>query len=172
MAFDINLEKEVAIKSKKGIIIDSKPLFLLLTGKLGKNYIGTLRPVKDYGEEDYDILAAFLSKFGKFIITPHILTEISNWATKVGKKIYPNFLEKLIQIVKEFEEFYISKGDLFENIEFKNVGVTDTSTIMLCNQNDYVMLTTDKKLFEICIRNGITAIHFDQLRGYNYTYGK
>ena len=65
--------------SRKGLLIDTNLLILLIIGSLDRNLISTNARTRAYCPADYELLCAFiqLSK-GPILTTPNILTETSN----------------------------------------------------------------------------------------------
>jgi len=90
-------EKNIQSYFRKGIIVDTGPLVLLLAGHYNYNSIGNSKLTAEFEKGDFDILTSFLSKFRKIIVTSHVLAEVSNLIiTKVNKGNFADFIEKII----------------------------------------------------------------------------
>ncbi len=61
-----------------GILVDANVLILLFIGILDRSYIERFERTKSYTPEDFGALVQILQYFQRIIVTPHILTEVSN----------------------------------------------------------------------------------------------
>ncbi len=150
---------------KKEIIIDTAPLVLLLVGLFNPKKIGVLKPTHEYSIKDYELLKKFLANFKSLIITPQILTEVSNMLKNKCSSEFRNIFKKNLQTLIKSHELYIEKNDILKHTEFKNIGLTDVSVILCYERWDRLILTKDFDFVGICRKRGIPIIHFDELRG-------
>lgn len=158
-------EKNIQSYFRKGIIVDTGPLVLLLAGHYNYNSIGKSKLTAEFEKGDFDILTSFLSKFRKIIVTPHVLAEVSNLInTKVNKSNFADFIEKIIEKLSDFKEVYIQKDEIISRENVKKVGITDAGILLACERDNNLILTKDFRFKGLCISKGLPVIHFDKLR--------
>ncbi len=141
----------------KVIVIDTSPLLLLLMGLYDKNAINNFKRLSEYDSEDYDLLYQFVAK-RKIIVTPQVLSEVSNFADQLKNK-FPEFIEENRPILEKIDEKYIPKIDILASQDVVKFGFTDTSIILAAKENNALVLTDDFPLCNICKRNGLDAKH-------------
>ena len=158
-------EKDIRLYFRKGIIVDTGPLILLLAGYYNYDSIGKSKLTAEFIKRDFDILTSFLSKFRKIIVTPHVLSEVSNLInTRVHKSDFADFIEKIIENLSDFKEVYVQKDEIISREELKKVGITDTGILLACERDNNLILTKDFRFKGLCISKGLPVIHFDRLR--------
>jgi len=158
-------EKDIRLYFRKGIIVDTGPLILLLAGYYNYDSIGKSKLTAEFIKRDFDILTSFLSKFRKIIVTPHVLAEVSNLInTRVHKSDFADFIEKIIENLSDFKEVYVQKDEIISREELKKVGITDTGILLACERDNNLILTKDFRFKGLCISKGLPVIHFDRLR--------
>ena len=158
-------EKNIRSYFRKGIIVDTGPLILLLAGYYNYDTIGKNKLTEEFTTDDFDILFKFLSNFRGIIVTPHVLAEVSNLInTKVNKSDFTDFIERITEKLSRFKEVYIKKDEILAGEEVKKVGITDAGILLACEKRDNLILTKDFKFENLCISKGLPVIHFDKLR--------
>jgi len=158
-------EKNIRLYFRKGIIVDTGPLVLLLAGYYNYDSIGKSKLTAEFEKGDFDLLICFLSKFRKIIVTPHVLAEVSNLInTRVHKSDFADFIEKIIENLSDFKEVYVQKDEIISREELKKVGITDTGILLACERDNNLILTKDFRFKGLCISKGLPVIHFDRLR--------
>ncbi len=158
-------EKNIRTYFRKGIIVDTGPLVLLLAGYYNYDLIGKSKLTAEFTKGDFDILTSFLSKFRKIIVTPHVLAELSNLInTRVNKSDFADFIERIIEKLSDFKEAYVQKDEIISREELKKVGITDTGILLACERDNNLILTKDFQFKGLCISKGLPVIHFDSLR--------
>lgn len=145
-------------------IIDTSPLLLILIGSYDKNLLGKFKRVRNYNEEDFEILFQYLLR-KEIIITPQILAEVSNFAEELGDEKFKQFINKNKDGLKKLNEFYIKKDDIFNTEEVLKLGFTDTSIFLFAKNKNAEVLTADRKLWNVCRdqKSKINAVHIDDL---------
>ncbi|MCZ7399519.1 MAG: hypothetical protein O8C62_07550 [Candidatus Methanoperedens sp.] len=154
------------VRFPKVIVIDTIPLLLFLIGAYDKTLISTFKRLKTYNYtfEDFTILKEFLLHTNKIIVTPGVLSEVSNYAYELEH--FSDLLETNIHFFLMFvEEFYVSKNIILASKdELFKFGFTDTSLIIAAKTNDGEILTRDYKLSQYCQKKlGIGAHNLDDI---------
>lgn len=68
-----------SIKKEKGIILDTKPLVLLIIGSLFPDKIIRFNRTKEFSKDDFKELQIILSNYLNIFVTPYILNEFSHF---------------------------------------------------------------------------------------------
>jgi len=152
-------------KAPKVIIIDTIPLLLFLIGAYDPNLILTFKRLKTYKYtfEDFTILKEFLFRAKVIVVTPGVLSEVSNYAFECGN--FPDLLEKNIKYLMSMKEFYVSKEIIIGlKEEMFKFGFTDSSLIIAAKNNAGEILTRDYGLSQYCQKKlGIGALNLDEI---------
>lgn len=164
-------QKNIRACYRKGVLVDTGPLLLLILGCYNYDLIGKLPLTEEFTKNDFDLLDRFLNNFKTIVITPQILAEISNHInTKLPKNHFSDFIEKTISAFHSLEEDYVGKNLLLSRVELKKIGFTDMSILLSCEKEGYLILTKDLKFEGICLSQGLPVIHFDKLRASSWTF--
>jgi hypothetical protein len=87
---------------------------------------------------------------GKLILTPHIISEISNMLINRGKRFDfshdANFI-KLTKFLQEAKEHPVEKELILGNAHLSHIGFTDLSILEAAKKENYGVLTIDGELF-------------------------
>jgi predicted nucleic acid-binding protein len=148
------------------IILDSKVLKLYLIGSIDKNLIRRL--CKDFVEEDFNELIAYIIyECEKIIVTPHILTEVSNFIRKAtGKDYFKGIMEKTLDHIEymKIKEISISKKELVKSDKkcLCAFGFTDAAIFNVLRKSSKYMklVTTDDDFLAYCTNNKINGLKF------------
>lgn len=93
----------VAKYGRRGLVIDSNLLILLLVGMTAKQSISSFKRTRMYSPEDFDLLVDFTKPFNK-LTTPNILTEVSNLTSYFRNKENVRYSKSFENILKRFKE--------------------------------------------------------------------
>lgn len=153
------LKKLLQFYRNKGVLIDTNLLLLYLVGTLNIELIREYKRTSHYTTDDFDRVSDFLKLFGKKVVTPHILTEVSDFIDNRQK--LQNLLKIFIE--KEGEEQFSESRLVVKRNEFIKFGLADTATIQTA-KDKYLIFTDDNPLYGFLLNSGIDAISLDQLR--------
>ena len=69
----------------RGVLIDTNLLLLYVVGRYDDGIIrrGAFSRLAAYSIDDYGLLVGLMSLFDKYVTTPHVLAEVSNWIGKL-----------------------------------------------------------------------------------------
>jgi rRNA-processing protein FCF1 len=150
---------------RKYLLIDTNLLLLLLVGSLNPSLIQKEKITANQGfdEADFNQLRDFAIKFQKLVTTPHILTEVSNHADKIGGANKGEFFQQFISLIEKLDERSESSKLLAKTDAFVRFGLTDTAISRLANRN-CVVLTIDFPLSGYLQSKGVSAINFNNVR--------
>jgi hypothetical protein len=99
----------------------------------------------------------------KLVTTPNVLTEVSNLANKLWGDLRTQLYEALDTIIGGCAEEYIESRAVSGCDDFSRLGLTDC-TILALPPKSCLVITTDRKLAEACIKVGIDSINYNHLR--------
>ncbi len=135
-------------KQWQPVITDTSPLLLLLMGLYDEKIIAKFKRLSEYNSEDYKLLLQFTAR-RKIIITPEVLSEVSNFAKEL-KNQFSEFIEGNRQILEKIDENYVPKNDILDSQEVLRFGFTDSSIILAAKHTNALVLTDDHPLWGKC----------------------
>lgn len=146
---------------RNGIIVDSGVLIIFFAGLYqdvtGYSLWQTLKETKNrYKREDYDFLSGFLTQFRMQIVTPHILTEVSNMLGQLHEPADKQCRSLMVDIVPLLEEHSVEALKIISDEAFPDFGVTDTG-ICHAATTPYLVLTIDRPLSGYLDKAGIDS---------------
>ena len=112
----------------------------------------------NFSEDDFDIVTKFISLFDLLIITPHVLTEVSNFIDN-----RQNLQAVLKVYIENTKEIFLDSLELSKKDTFLKFGLTDTSVTYTAKDN-YLILTDDRPLYGFLANSQIDAVNLDQIR--------
>lgn len=104
-------------------------------------------------------MADFLRLFSQTIVTPHILTEVSDFK---GNRAMLQALLKIF-IEKEAEEKFTASKEIIQTQGFIEFGLADTATIYT-GKDSHLIFTDDRPLYGFLTNSQIDAVNLDQVR--------
>jgi hypothetical protein len=143
----------------KGILLDTNLLLLYIVGSLDIEYIAKFKRTTQYTTDDFDIVADFLRLFSHTIVTPHILTEVSDF---IDNRAMLQALLKIF-IEKEAEEKFTASKEIIQTQGFIEFGLADTATIYT-GKDSFLIFTDDNPLYGFLSNSKIDTVSLDQLR--------
>lgn len=156
-----NMSKKLSDKTKP-IITDTGPLLLVLMGLYDINAIEDFKRLSSkYDSEDYDLVFQFIAK-RKIIVTPQVLSEVSNFAEGLKNK-FSEFIEGNRTTLEKIDEKYITKTNILASQEVIKFGFTDTSIILAAKETNALVLTDDHPLWGKCKKIGLDTMHMDEI---------
>jgi len=156
-----NMLKKLSEKTKP-IITDTSPLLLLLIGLYDKNVIESFKRLSRYDSYDYDLLLQFITR-RKIIVTPQVLSEVSNFANRLKPNKFSEFIEENKPTLEKIDEKYIPKTDILASQEIVKFGFTDTSIILAAKETNALVLTDDYALLGKCKKIGLDTMPMDEI---------
>jgi len=148
-----------------GIVVDANILLLLLVGDLSSTLIERFKPTASHFlAADHGRLREALVGVGPLVVTPHIMTEVSNLLGKTTTDTTRALRSLLVQMIAAFNIQEISVRDILATEEGRDVfctfGLTDAGVVYLADRG-YLALTID---FPLSL-----YIQSKKLEAFNYT---
>lgn len=152
--------------SKRNIaLLDANLLLVYLIAQFDINPQDFER-TKKFNLEDCKCIKEILARFKAIVTTPHVLTEVSNLAGKLGKDRqagFRGFLAKYIQLVTEHN---FSSENLTHTEAFYKFGLTDAALFSICQTQNLILFTDDFPLAQYTESKNIKVINYNHYRPY------
>jgi len=145
------------------VLLDSNLLVLFIAGMSSREYIGRHRRLRDYSEEDFDLLVEFIRPMSALVVTPNILTEASNLLSGIAEPARSHIADTFRQIVGSMDERFVQSTRAVEQREFPRLWLTDAAVLTEL-ANSHVLLTADLDLYLAASQRGYSAVNFNHLR--------
>ena len=145
------------------VLLDSNLLVLFIAGMSSREYIGRHRRLRDYSEEDFDLLVEFIRPMSALVVTPNILTETSNLLSGIAEPARGHIADTFRQIVGSMDERFVQSTRAVEQREFPRLWLTDAAVLTEL-ANSHVLLTADLDLYLAASQRGYSALNFNHLR--------
>ena len=150
-------------RRKKKLLVDTNILLLYIVGSLSLDRIARHKRTGNFTAEDYRLLAGLLRRFGGIVLTPNVLSEVSNLLGHTDEQTRTALLTLLRTLVQDSEECYVASVEAVETREFLRLGLTDASILTLPIE-ELTVLTDDVHLYLALQRRGVEAINFNHVR--------
>jgi hypothetical protein len=147
----------------RGAVIDTNLLLVYLVGVCSEEWIREFKCTATYDIESFRGLLRFISQFHELIVTPHILSEVSNLGAKLGGRRSPRFFDALRTFVGEATERYEPARAPVANPHFPMIGVADSSIAELATQG-FLVVTDDLRLAGKLKKQGGATVNFNHIR--------
>lgn len=152
------------MSTQPAILIDSNLLLILLVGRADRSQVGRAKRTHGYTPESYDLLTLLVDQYAALIITPNILTEVSNLAGKLlDGSLKDDVFRLLASLPVQYLERYIPSSAATSEQIYSRFCLTD-AVIMLAGRLAATVLTTDGPLYEALWKADIPAINFTHVR--------
>jgi len=145
------------------VLIDANLLTLWIAGQVSETIVPSFRRTRQYSIKDYRLLAAYLSKFTRVIVTPNIATETSN----LLGSLYGDHLKKsryiLAKALEVWDEIYIQSIEASKVHDYARLGLTDAGIILSATKKIEI-LTDDFDLYLSLLQKGLNVTNFTHIR--------
>lgn len=154
---------EIFKYSHKGLIIDTNIFLLMVIGTVDRELIVRFKRTNTFCGDDYDCLIGVLKNFKRLVVTPNILTEVSNLLGQLSEPKRSHAFATLGILTTTLFEIYVCSRSLLESPNLVRFGLTDAGLIDLASEN-VLTLTDDFRLYGKLMASGRAAINFNHLR--------
>lgn len=149
---------------RSGYFIDANLLVLLVAGSTNRHLITKHRRLREYSEEDYDILLNVIGQVERVYVTPNTLTEASNLLSQHADPERSQMLDMLRYVIHSSEEVVVQSSVASSRSEFDQFGLTDSALLEVASE-ETPLLTVDFDLYLAALRQGrVSAVNFTHLR--------
>lgn len=145
------------------IVLDSNLLVLLVVGLTDQKLISKHKRTKTFEQADFGLLVRTISRFDTIILTPHVLTEVSNLISQTSEPALSAVRTTFANFIQIQEEVYVFSKDSVRQSSFIRLGLTDAAILELVS-TDLALLTTDVGLYLEAAKTNPLAENFNHLR--------
>lgn len=145
----------------KRILIDTNLLLLYLIGTFERARITRFKRTSDFTEDDFELLATFLSAFPVIVTTPHLLTEVGNLANSLPAQLKPAWAMHFAFQTARLIEVFQPAVEIMLNRSFSLFGLADAA--IHAASGEILVLTEDYPLSGFLQSQGIDVLSFRDL---------
>ncbi len=146
------------------IVLDAQLLVLLVVGAASTAYIGRHKRLRAYTTGDYLLLCKRLAPPAEIVVTPNVLTEVSNIAGQIAEPARGKVMAALAGMIAATSERSVRSADVTGRPEFRRLGLTD-SVLLTTSSDSELLLTADLDLYLAASYSGIRVENFNFTRG-------
>lgn len=152
-----------------GVLVDTNLLLLYFVGLYDQELIERWGRTNDrFVSVDYDTLLLLLERFDRLVVTPHVLTEVSNLLGYLTEPAKTECRELFGHIIRSLMEEKRTTGkDLSKHQIFLSLGIVDAS-IADAAAGSYLVLTDDLDLYGYLENEGVAVLNFNGIRHLAY----
>lgn len=151
----------------EGVCLDTNILLLHVVGAVSRDAVTTFKRTRQFLPEDYDVAARFISLFAHVVVTPHILSEVSNLCGQLPDNSRTNAMRMLAQQIETFRETAVPANEINRSEEFLRFGLTDAAIAQIARRN-MLVLTDDFRLAQYLADKGLATLNFNHIRLYGW----
>jgi hypothetical protein len=155
----------VARYRRRGLLVDANLLLLFFVGVANPEEIPRFKRTNHYTLEDFELLGEFVARFERVVVTPHILTEVSNLAGQLPDHAKPGVFSALTIGLEHLDERHTVALELSKHESFSRFGITD-SAVLAHARDELLVLTDDFRLSGYLQSLGVDVFNFNHLRSY------
>lgn len=145
------------------ILIDSNSLLVLILGFINPSLINKHSKTSIYDENDFYILLEVIKDVKSLVVLPNIWTEVDNLLNKFNGQYKTQYVQKIIQTIKDTSEKYIESQSVENNYAFYDLGLTDT-LILEYAKKCKMLITSDSQLSDYARANGTVVFDLKELK--------
>jgi hypothetical protein len=145
------------------VLLDANLLLLLVVGATDRSYIKRHKRLKAYTESDFDALQEIIQTMTGIVVTPNILTEVSNLAKQIAEPARAEIALTFRALVHGLEESYVPSKQAAVQPEFTRLWLTDAGILEELTDG-HVLLTADLGLYLAALNRGKVAENFNYRR--------
>lgn len=164
------IQRLIRRHQQKGILVDTNLLLLFLVASFNLTYAQRFRRTQHYRAEDYATLAQIIQPCGRIIVTPSILTEISNLSDDIAVDFRYDFCQFWANLLVSppgspfLWERQAFTRHIVRRPEFPFLGLTDTGIIDRATHDRHLVISDDQDLCIGLAANGVDIINFEDVR--------
>lgn len=154
--------------AQNGLIIDTNVLVVLLIGLYNPVLISKCPKTSDYNSDDFVYIRRLIADTkANIIVTPHILTEVSNLTFRgiLYEPGFSQYINHVVEIIGLAEEEHTSKSILLGSPKLLAAfGFADLSIIEAAKKLKAAVLTNEGALYDALCKANCPVINIDHVR--------
>lgn len=160
--FDANVSALIAKYRRKGILLDTNLLLLMVVGSYAPPRIASFKRTRVYSLEDFQLLHGLVSQFETRWTTPNILTEVDNLARQLPSAEHQALSLAAHQIASVTNETSRRSSYVMALPSYAKFGLSDSVSILLAEE--CLVVSDDLPLCHYITGTGRDALNFNHLR--------
>lgn len=149
--------------SQRVIAVDANLLVLLVVGLTDEKLVSKHKRTKSFQKEDFQLLQEILSGYEEILLTPHVLTEVSNLASQIGDPLKSKVRTTFAALINQHPESYEKSSEIGNHKLFPRLGLTDCGLLSLV-EADTPLITVDLGLYLAACERSTKAVNFNHVR--------
>lgn len=145
------------------LLIDTNLLLVIVVAAIDRSQVERVGRTRAYTFADAALLDEIAAAHDSIVVTPHVLTEVSNLLGKLEQPLLSQVRSRLTALVPDWLERPTSSEELVKDPFFHRFGVTDAAIARAAGA-DVTVLTDDLPLYDALGRSGHHAINFTHVR--------
>jgi len=146
-----------------GLLLDANLLLVWVIGSVDPGLVRNFRRTRNnYEPTDYDLLAFFVRAFPQLLITPNVLTEVSNLLGHPGGPLQQKVFQSMQGLIPGFDERYIESRLATQERCFPSLGLSDAVLLSFAREGALV-LTDDGPLYGWLLSEKLPCCTLNQL---------
>lgn len=143
------------------LALDSNLLLLLTMGSFEPRALTTFKRICSFSAGDLRLLQNTVSG-RRLLVTPHILTEVSNLANGLPELLRQGFHRYLVEVVPTLTERYTEARSLCQDRAFSLFGMADAALFSIATRT--LVITEDGRLMDYLQRHNRFVMNLSELR--------
>lgn len=144
------------------LLLDTNVLLLFIVGSVKIQAVGAKR-LKEFDQDDFDLVVRLATESSNHISTPHILAEVSNFLGSGKQQLVEGGTVAFAEYIALLNEIYVPAEDVVSSPEFHALGLTDAAIHHLA-ESDTRVISVDFHLCNRLAAKGVEAINPRNLR--------
>jgi hypothetical protein len=149
--------------SRRALVLDTAVVMVLAVGAADPALLGSTQHLRGYAPEDYPLVLALARRFKVVAVTPHVLTEVAHFLSKIPRPMGDMVKVKFVEIIGALRERAPLTRQAVQRVEFRWLDLADCGLLEVAGEND-VLFTGDARLAARRYALGGLVINFHQLR--------
>ncbi len=151
------------------VVLDTNVLLLFLVGETDPQLIPGIRRLSRYTIDAYWALKQKLDGRSRFVVTPHVLAELSNLSSRdFTGDLRKQYLHVVRGVLSDFVEAVVSKDTILSHPLLEKVGVTDVSLAEVGAKPNTVVVTDDFRAAGLLQKQGCRVWNTNWILGQMY----
>ena len=151
------------IEGIRDLLVDTNLLLVFVVGAVAREHLEAFKHTNAYTPADYDLLTALLGRARRVLVTPHVMTEVSNLAGRLQSNYRRAAFALLAQLATTLEERSLATVDVVAEPLFLRLGLTDAA-ISRVAAGEVTVLTDDLDLYLALEHAGARVLNFNHVR--------
>lgn len=151
------------VARKALLLIDTNLLVMLAVGAVDLGQMLRFKRTKKYSVDDFNLLNEYAEKFTGVLVTPSLLTEVSNIVGQLSDPVRAAVRVGVAALVPSWTEDYARSEVVTRDPFFVRFGLTDAA-IRIAAGVKAMVITDDLPLYLALNKDGVSAENFNHLR--------